>query len=308
MASIVYKSLSSLSPIELKYQYYRDEELVSNNNQYQEGYSVFELQGLQKYQDVAINRDSCFVLTSAIELKNVFQKDEPDSLNKQPSTVILQPRNSFIYFIKHKSSSNTFQLELTSSSSFFVQPINNTEEVELYVDKQYVQVDEEYPHTVRLNNRGLDPEAIHRQRFLVHFENGLISFKTKTNWGYRYLAFNNDNTLRAVGVIFNDSIVNDYIFKCLPVTDITQAPGFIPSNNWVTYYFDIENQTENQTVNINKNIQETPTNLLIDFPVEVAVETGLANVNIANLKTHVTPTGGPAPIDNSYPKQPITKN
>ena len=215
---------------------------------------------------------------------------------------------SFIYFVKYNSSTNTLQKTLTSSSHFFIQPINNTKEVELFVEGKYVQVDEQYPYTLRLNSRSLDPEIIHRQRFSLHFENGLISFKTKTDSGYRYLAFNSDNTLRAVGVIFNDSVVNNYVFKCYPVTDVTTAPGFIPTNNWVTYYFDIESQTENKTVTINKDIQKVPTNLLIDFPIESAVETGKAKINIANLKTQVTPTGGPAPVDNSYTKQVITKN
>jgi hypothetical protein len=308
MVSIVYKSLSSLAPIELKYEYYRDEELIKDSLEYQEGYSFYETKGLEKYQDVAINRDSCFILTSSIDLEKVFKKETQVNLDQQPSTVILQPRNSFIYFIKHQPVSNTFQLTLTSSSHFFIQPISETKEVELFVDRQYVQVEEDYPFVVKLNNRSLDPEVIHRQRFLIHYENGFISFKTKTNQGYRYLALNNDNILRAVGVIFNDSVVNDYIFKCLPVTDVTSAPGFIPSNNWVTYYFDVESQTENRTLTVNKNIEKIPTNLLVDFPIEEAVETGIAHVNIANLKTNVTPTGGPAPVDNTYTKQVITKN
>ena len=307
MASIVYKSLSSLSPIELKYQYYKDEELITEPAEFQEGYYFHKIKGFEDYQDVAINKESCFVLTSAIPLNQVFKREITSPLNQQPATLILQPRNSFIYFVKYQGLSNTFQLTLTSSSHFFVQPIQN-DEVELIVDRKYVQVDEDYPYTIRLNERTLDPESIHRQRFFMFYEKGFIHFKTKTDQGYRFLAFNNDNILRAVGVIFNENLVNDYIFKCLPVTDITTSPGFIPSNNWVTYYFDIESQVENKTLTVNKSLENLPTNLLVDFPIENAVETGTATINVANLKTYVTPTGGPAPVDNSYPKQVITKN
>ena len=307
MVSIVYKSLSSLSPIELKYQYYKDEELIKKHKQYQEEYSLIELEGLKQYQDIAINKNSCFVLTSSVNLSNVFEETTLE-ISKRPFSVILQPRNSLIYFIKFNENTNTFQPTLTSSSHFFVQPTENKNEVELFVNKQYVQIDEDYPYVARLNSRSLDPEFIHRQRFLIHYENNFISFATKTNNGYRYLAFNNDNNLKGIGVMFNDSIVNDYFFKCYPVTDVTSKPGFIPSNNLVTYYFDIESQIENQTIKVNKNIQEAPTNLLFDFPIESAVESGTAFINIANLKTYVTPTGGPASIDNSYPKQFTTKN
>ena len=72
MASIVYKSLSSLSPIELKYQYHRDEKLDTSFNEYDEGYSFYETEGLNNFQDIVINKDSCFVLTSAVNLEEIF--------------------------------------------------------------------------------------------------------------------------------------------------------------------------------------------------------------------------------------------
>jgi hypothetical protein len=308
MANVVYKSLSSLSPIELKYQYHRDEKIINTPIHYAEGYRLYETNAFAKYKDVAINKNSCFILTSAIDLEEVFEQDEDTQFNKQPSTVILQPRNSVIYYTKHNPTTNTFQLALTSSSYFFIQPINNTQEVEIYVDKKYVQVDEEYPFTVRLGDRSLDPESIYRQRFYVYYEDDFISLRTKTSVGDRYLAFNNDNILRCTGLVFNNYAPNDYIFKCLPITDIKNIRGFIPTNNWATYYFDVESQTENKTVTINKDFQSVPTNFLFDFPIEQAIETGIAEVNIANLKTQVTPTGGPAPVDNSYTKNVITKN
>jgi hypothetical protein len=309
MVSVVYKSLSSLSPIELKYQYNKDEELASEMIEYSEGYLLHHIDGLKDFQDLAVNKNSCFVLTSAIDLDLIFKKENQLSPNKINSTIVLQPRNSYIYFAEHIPSSNTFQLQLTSASNFFIEPINTISgEIELLVNNKYVQVDENYPFTVRLNEKPLDPESIHRQRFETFYERGFISFKTKTNQGYRYLAFNNDNILRAVGVVFNDSVVNDYIFKCISVTNSNSPGGFIPHNNWVTYYFDIESQTQNKTLTINKDIQKVPTNLLLDFSIENATGKATSNVNIANLKTQITPAGGPAPIENSYDKQVITKN
>ena len=114
--------------------------------------------------------------------------------------------------------------------------------------------------------------------------------------------------MRAVGLILNSSVVNDYVFKCFPVTGDTLAYGVSPANSWITYFYDIESGTNNKTVVINKSVQPTKTNLLIDLPIEGAAETGEVNINVANLKTFVTPSGGPAPIENSYDKSVITTN
>lgn len=308
MAEIVYKSLSSLSPIELKYQYYRDEELESSINSYQEGYNFYEVEGFNGFQDVAINKDSCFILTPTVDLSSVFTPTTRLDIGKLPGSIFLQPRNSFIYYISYKPNTNTFNLELTSGSVFFIAPIENTNEVELFVNNKYVQVDASYPYVVYLGDKTLDPEEIHRQRFELVYQNNLITLKTKTEAGYRYLALNNDNTFRAVGLILNDTVINDYVFKCIPVTTTTLNRGFNPTNNWVTYYFDIESEKENKTVTVNKDFTSNKTNLLVDFPLEQAAETGTINVNIANLKTAVTPTGGPAPVNNAYAKDVITTN
>ena len=115
------------------------------------------------------------------------------------------------------------------------------------------------------------------------------------------------NVLRATGVILNETIVNDYIFKCIPITVTALKKGFDATNRWTTYFYDFENGAENKTLAINKSI-DTPTNFLLDFPINSATVTGKAQINIANLKTSVTPVGTPATIDNSYNKTVITTN
>ena len=307
MVEIVYKSLSSLAPIELKYEYNRDESLQGSIVTYQDGFSFYELEGLKNFQDVTINRDSVLVLTSAVSLSTVFAPAQDIKLGKLPGTFQLQPRNSTIYYIKYNTEKNTLVKTLTSASTFYIQPLNDSNEVELFVDSKYVQVRANYPYEVYLSERSLDPEEIFRQRFEIVYDNNLISIKTKTDQGYRYLAFNKDNILRAVGLVLNETVVNDYVFKCLSISDPNLNRGFTTNNDWVTYYFDTEGKSENKTLTINKNIS-IPTNLLIDFPLENAAETGIANINIANLKTSLTPAGGPAPVENSYEKVVITSN
>jgi len=307
MGEIIYKSLSSLSPIELKYQYFKDEELEATVSTYRDGFSFFNIDGLKGFQDVAINRESCLVLTSAVNLNTVFTSDESLDFKTSPASIYIQPRNSTIYFLKHEPVTNTFQNSLTSGSTFYVTPVNETD-VEMLVDSKYVQVTENYPYNIFLSDKSLDPESINRQRFNIVYQEGQIVFKTLTQEGYRFLAVNTDGVLRATGTVLNNSVVTDYIFKYIPITEANLEYGFQPSNDWVTYYFDVESQADNKTVTINKNIENVVTNLLIDFPIEKAAETGTATINIANLKTGVTPSGGPAPINNAYTKSVITSN
>jgi hypothetical protein len=304
MANVIYKSLSSLSPIVLQYNYYSNEKLSTAAKTYKNGFNVAAIQGLVNYQDVAINKSSCFVLTSSINLNTVFDSLQTVNIGSLPVAVMLQPRYSSTQFVTYQT--NTFGLGLSSGSSiFYISPVQGTSQVELFVDNKYVQVSKIYPYNIILSNIALYNSDISRQRFNVVYQNNTISFCSLTDSGYRYLSLNNfDYVLRATGTLLNNSVYNDYVFKCVPVTSITQQQGFTPTNDWVTYYFDVETGTENKTVTVNKNY-DTPTNFLIDFSIDSAIESGVANINIANLKTNLTPTGGPASLDNTYDKTNI---
>lgn len=299
MASIIYKSLSSLQPIELKYQYYKDEELKNTKITYKNGYTVFETSGLQNYQDVSINKNTSFVLTSAINLDQIFTSSENYNTGKLPGTFYIQPQNIIVAQAYYDQNTNSIVLS-SIGTLFYLSPVPNSNEVELFVNNRYVQVEENYPYKVITSVRTLPLVSVHRQRFeCVYSEsNSTITFKTKTREGYRYLAFNNDQVMRATGVNFNNTLVNNYVLRCSPLTVNNLKVNSDLKNSWVTYFLSFDQETENKNTTINKQIP-IPTNLLIDFPVENAVKTGQAYINIANLKTGVTPFGGPAPIDNT---------
>jgi len=316
MAEIVYKSLSSLSPIELKYDYYRNEELQSSIKTYRNGVSFYELDGLNNYKDVAINKESCFILTSAVNLNSIFTNQRQLTIGSAPASIQFAVRiadNTIppIYFAKYNEEENNFQQTLNEASTFYLQPVEGQRNVvEIFVQDKYVQVQESYPYTIITSDRSLDPESLDRQRFEIVYSksNNTITFKTLTNAGYRFLTFNEDNILRATGLVLNNVIINDYVFSCVPVTDDTLNYGFKPTNNWVTYFYDVESGKDNKNLNVNQDIFPTQTNLLVDFPLEKAAEISEVIINIANLKTAVTPEGGPAPVNNAYIKDVTTTN
>jgi len=312
MANVKYATLSNLSPIVLNYQYYRNEALAATTHSYKNGYNTYNIQGLTNFQDVTINRSSCFVLTSTVSLSSVFNPPITDSIGVIPGSILLQPRNALnnTQYITYNSIDGTFPLNLKSSGSIFhISPVPNTNQVELFINNKYLQVNSSYPYDVIVSNTVLDINNIYRQRFYVIYQNNTIQFYTLTNAGYRFLSLNSqDFRLRATGLVLGNSIYNESIFNCTPVTTTSMKPGFVPNNDWVTYFYDIETGTENKTLSVNKEFRGLATNLLLDFPIEPATERGTITVNIANLKTNLTPTGGPAPVDNTYTKQVITTN
>jgi len=316
MAEIIYKSLSTLTPVELKYQYYKEEELQNTLKTYNNGISFYETDSFKNYRDITINKDSCFVLTSSVNLNSVFAEQKSLTIGTTPVSIKIGQRLttgiSPIHYAKYNEAQNTFRLTLTAASTFYLQPVEGLRNtVEIFVEGNYMQVDELYPYVVRLSDRSIDDlDNINRQRFEVVYNqtNNSITFKTLTNTGYRFLAFNNDNILRATGLMFNENEINDYIFEYISITNNTINYDFNPVNNWVTYFFDVESRQNNKNLTINKDFYPVSTNLLVDFPIEKAAETGEVIINIANLKTGITPGGGPAPVVNDYIKEIITTN
>jgi hypothetical protein len=296
MPNVTYKPLSSLSPIQLKYDYSREEELNTKTFCFREGLAVNTIEGLNVFQDVSINRNTCLALTNTTYLSSIFKTpDLNNTINRYPTTIKLSRRNDSSKFISFDSGKNILKSDENNPSTFYLSPVSNTKQVEIFIEGKYVQVKQNYPFDVYLQEDTLDPEEIERQRFFINYQDNFISFKTLTTSGYRYLCLTSDNILRAVGCVLNNVVVNDYIFNCISVTDNNASLGFLPTNNWVSYYHDTQ-IIENKTVNINKDKSDILTNFLLDFPVEKTVTEGACYINVANLKTHVTPQGHPTSL------------
>jgi len=309
MAEVVFKSLTALQPLELKYDYFSNNILNSETIGFQEGYNFYKIAGLENFTDTSINRGSCFILTTATNLKSFFSDPTTISIGELPGTFKLQPRNSTIYYAGYNTTSNTITFDSLEGINFFVTPIDKTtKEIEIRVGNLYLQIDSMYPFTARLGEKIIIEEEKYRQKFYYTFLNGFIGFKVLTNEGFRFLSFGVDNILRAVGLILNESIVNDYYFKCVNITSNNLSYDFIPANKWVTYFLDFPNQVNNNDVSLNKEFANDTVNFLIDFPIEQAIKAGQTTLNIANLKTGFTPAGGPSPVDNSYTETVQTTN
>jgi len=296
MTDITYKPLSGLFPIEFKYQYSREEELNVKSVNYKEGLSINFLEGLNDFKDSTINKNSGLLLTNTIYLSSLFKQIEyKSSINRYPSSLKLFLRSDSNKFIFHNSEENLLKSGTTDYSVFYLKPLKKTQQVEIFVNGKFLQIKNDYPYNAYLQEESLDPEEIERQRFIVGYQDNCITFKVLTSSGYRYLGLGADNVLRATGTVLNNVVINDYIFNCEIITSDKTTLGFIPSNNWVGYFSDNQN-AENKTVNIDKNDPNILTNFLIDFPIEKTTTYGIGYINVANLKTNVSPIGHPSPI------------
>lgn len=298
MSSITYKSLSALKPINLNYAFNSTEPLLKQQVTYDTGLNTQILEGTNQFQDISFNNDTCLVLTSSINLSAFFSTKLFE--NNFFGSVLLRNRNSEINYVSYNPFLNSLYLSL-SASQIYIQPVTDSKEVELIVERKYIQVKENYPYEIILSDKTLDPESIHRQRFIPTIQNNTISFKTKTDTGYRYIGFCTDGILRATGTVLNESILNDYVFNVEYVAVNTGIYGFIPVNEYLTYYFDFENGTNNKNLTVNKTANENINNYLLSFTFEDIVNNN-TNINIANLKNIVTPAGGIATVNNSYTK------
>lgn len=303
---ITVKTMTKIQPVELNYNFYNNESLVKSTDGFEEGYNFNFVDGLNNFQDITINKNTCFVLTSSIILSSIFVKQQQSlKLGQIPTTINLQTRNSIIYYLGYSFEKDAVVSTYLTPQNFYISPVND-KEVEIKVGNFYLEVDDTYPYKIRANNLTLTPDEIHRRRFKFSVENDQISLIAQTKDGDRFLALGNDNILRATGVMLGNNIANDYIFKVQKVTQNNINYNFTPSNSWVTYFLDFPNQTNNTNILVNKEYDNINTNFLISFPVSKA--TNNVNINVANLKTGYTPTGSPTTMNNTYEEQIVTSN
>jgi hypothetical protein len=305
MADVQYIPLSALRPLEFEYTYNISEPLIKEKTTYDTGLQVNTLQSTSKFQDISFNNETCLILTSSVNLSSFFTTKLFE--NNFFGSVHLKPRISTIYYVSYNSTLNSLYLS-PSATQIYISPVSGTNEVELIVERKYIQVDQNYPYEIQLTEKTLDPESTYRQRFICTIQGNTVGFKTKTDSGYRYLGFCSDGVLRATGTVLNNSVINDYIFNIEYVAVNTGIHGFIPVNDYVTYYFDKESASNNENLAINKTFDDNPNNFLLSFTFENIKSNNNTNINIANLKNVVTPAGGLATVDNSYTKTPIKTN
>lgn len=304
-SAIEYRSLSALQPIRLKYEYNHSEKLNRFNTQYAGGIRIESIKAFKRFQDISLNKGNTLILTNTVKLSDVFFDNERSQQQSLKGTVLLQLGTSTSYYMTEEYNTNRVTLSREPSLVHAVS-IDNTDQVELLVNGKYIQIEKTYPYTAHLSESSLEGEDIYRQRFTIERVKNVVSFRAKVLEGFRYLAFNNDDILRATGTVLNNAVLNNYKFNAIEVTNNSEGKDFkvVSESGIVSYYMSFQDKKYNNNVFVRER-KDVQTNLLASFSIYEAIETGEAVLNFANLRTNYTPEGTPLTIPLTSTKVPI---
>jgi len=288
------RSLSSLVPVKLNYNYNTEEKLDYVIKEYTNKLSFNKYSAFDNIQDLSFSDNNALFLTGVKPLSSIFDST---------STGLKIGEIAGTFFLK--TATPTKYLQYTGNEIQVVSPSFNkltvtvvpvgSNKVELHTNNNTsIQILPNYPYTAYTSNAILSPLQKYRQQFEVEFSNNLISFKTSTKEGDRYLSYGNDGILRAVGLMLNNTIINSYLFIPEFITKSNLTIGFDPTTNEVKYYNDLESFKNRTTVDIkDKTVAET--NVLISCATNDMTKPRDTNINIALLRTNYTSTGTYAP-------------
>lgn len=273
MAKIYFKTFLDLAPLPFKYEFNGEEALNTETVHYKNGITATFLKGLENFQDTTINKNTSLSLTNLQSLSSIFKGPSirpishslalrvtpadtdfyPYFLNKKSSVGFVLQQNQGKIIIKKEPArvqydinTNTFKRSFFEST-FFIQKIENSDEVEIFLEGKQVRVQKNYPYTLEIRKQETDYNDLWRQRFYIYKEKNTnsITIKNKTPEGFRYLGFTSDHVLRATGNknnplnIHNGTLRhNDYVLYYRNISPDTQTINFYPTNNWISYHLE----------------------------------------------------------------------
>jgi hypothetical protein len=284
-------SLSALVPVKFTYKFNKEERLSASINSFSSGFKYYRHDAFEGLQDIVLSRKNFLALTDNKPLKDVFDTDSRQiSVGVIAGCMFLKTAQDK-YFT---TSSNNIYAGGTGEKLFInVVPVSENL-VELKMGKtKHVQIDENYPYTARLSEEVLSNADMHRQRFEIDFKDGKVSFRTLTKEGYRYLSHGVDQTVRAVGLMLNDTVVNSYLLVPEFVSENSMTYDFDAATTEVKYHNDMTAFADRYTLNV-KETQQSSTNLLASCATsDIALSAASVPIpiNISLTKTNFSSSG-----------------
>lgn len=283
-------SLSALTPVEFTYNFNKDESLAKTFRSHTNGFSYYKHNALTDVKDAVFSKKNFLILTKKKSLFDVF---DPDSeilpLGTIAGTVFLKNKlNQYVTSLK-----GTVYVGGTTPLMITISPLETSKStVKLVVDKTHrIIIDKEYPYTARVSNDDLLEEDEYRQYFEADYANEKICFKTLTKEGWRYLAYNSDQTVRATGLSLNELEISPYVFSMEQVSDKTILYNFNAKTSEVSYFNELTTYLNRNTVTT-KNEFENDTHLLVSCPtLTIGSSTKKVPVNISLTKTNFAASG-----------------
>jgi hypothetical protein len=277
------KSLSSIQPV--TFNYFDSNLCLSTKKIYatEDNVALYTINGLANYQDCTFNRYSCLMLTSAVSLSSLFA-------NKQvytPSNIVTYLKTNNNSFLCYDTASNT--VLLSSSPSYFIFTPTDSNNYQIIADGYYLQIDTTAPYIIRGSTTPVNDSS---SLFALN-----LSANNTLTLSSAYSIGTNTSTYQNGALEITTNLTNANILSSVPLSKNNNT-DYIPNNPWVSYYMNYILKGVSKDLTINSIFNDVKINYFVDFPYEEAAQTGVANINISNLKTRYTPQGYPIPFSN----------
>lgn len=287
-------SLSALAPVKLTYSFNSAESLQSklHGNSSNLRFRTHEL--LDNNKDVAISKHTMLSLTNVKDIKSVFEhKPTTIGIDVISGSFNLTLQNSSFLEQEErlvKTANNKFYMGGKGEVAIFHLIHLESGGYNLKINNKYVQVEQEYPYALISSEEPLLDENAVRQCFFVEYQNKLMTIKTQTKEGMRYLSCGSDRVLRFVGTELNQTKINNYYMLPTFVSSSSLYYGFDSTTKEIRYFNEVSETDNQKTVNIKRQVP-TNTNLLVSCPSVQLAESSEVGVNISLLKTNFSTTG-----------------
>lgn len=285
-----YYPLSALNPVRFTYKYNSEEKLAEKINLFDGGFSYYQYNLLDNFRDAALSKKNCIVLTDIKSLESVFEtKPERLYIGNIAGCIHLKT-NEGKYFTSLRN--QVFVGGKGKKIFLNLIPIsNNIVEIKSGEDDAYLQIDENYPYTVRLSNEVLAEGDTYRRRFEVDYANGQMTLKVQTQQGSRYVSYSSvDRVVRAVGLELNETLINPYRLKVELISKDSMLYNFNPINDEIKYFNELTALKSRRTLDL-KQMRQKDTNYIVSCPTTEMAKSGEVVINMALSKTNFSSSG-----------------
>ncbi len=293
--NVTTQALSSLSPVKFSYQSNKLDKLSGKYVSAEGGLTYFLHDAFYNYKDAALSKKTCLILTDTQPVSSLFEatfSNTTYSLGTVAGSLYLTVGDEYITVFGNNLFVGNPCGRTGTKALITIVPTEDPRIAKLRVGNgKYIQVEKEYPYSLTLNTDENLATEQNRLFYVDHGKNGLISFKTKTKEGFRFISHGVDKMLRAVGLELNETKINNYHFNAQYQTSQELSRGFAAPMLEVNYFNDLVNTQNKTNVIVNKKAVRDTNFLVMCSTKGITNPQNSTAANIAMLKTNFSSSG-----------------
>lgn len=293
-------------PLSASYKYDNKLKMFGNLSQHDDGYTFFEQPLFNNIKDIKFAKDSFFGLTSSILLENIMSDIKyVDTTDLVVYTAILAQNGKYVSNVDNVLYASSTEI---GTNEFF--RIRKTDEGYYTISQNnlYATIENNDNSFNIIMQEQLEEDSNNLQKFVFYFNqsDNLCTINTNFNipsWPIngnnikRFLSYNTDEQVKAIGMIKNANYTPEHKYKFSITTGSnTLALGYDGNVIWVKYYNDLLYKFFNKDVTIKDTINNLTQNYIVEYPYKTEINiqngdvvTGEFKVNLINMKNIMTP-------------------